>query len=338
MSRNKKRFNSRLAFFLFGILLFIILIYRINPQVVLDNFSKIGLWFFVTCFIAFCWIFLQSLAWAIVQSAFQPVPFLTLFRAKVMADGLNTLLPTANMGGEAARALIIKKHSPLQEGIPGIVFDKTIEYVASLVYLAAGLFISLLYLKVPESLKIPSLVVLFTTGVGTIILVFLQFKGVYKILEKLAALFPKAKKWLLEKEKLLRQFDVNMRLLFSHSWIKLMGALTLHIISRLLGAMEIFVIIKALGLPATLVKVIFISVFVVIMNTAFFLIPGQWGAAEGANLLAAVTVGYPASVGLSIGIVRRARKIFFAALTVLLLFLRKEKLKLKDIRPEEPEK
>lgn len=335
MKRKKKRVNTRLIFFIFGLFLFFLLIIRIDPQVVLENFSKIGFWFFFTCFLAFCWLFLQSLSWAIIQSAFQSVPFLTLFRAKIMADGLNTLLPSANMGGEAARALIIRKHSPLQEGIPGIVFDKTVEYTASLLYLTAGLIVSIIYLKIPQSLKISSLVVISATGLVIFILIFLQIKGVYKFLRKLTTLFPKAKKWLLEKEKLLRQIDTNMRQLFRHSPIKLLSALSLHLVSRLLGAVEIFVIIKALGLPVNLVKVIFISVFVVIVNTAFFLIPGQWGAAEGANLLAAVTVGYPASVGLSIGVIRRARKLFFAALTLLLILLRKRKLKWQDLQAGE---
>ncbi|HEK84952.1 MAG TPA: hypothetical protein ENO29_01155 [Candidatus Aminicenantes bacterium] len=335
MNKKRKLLNLRLISGAFGLLLFVILIYKIGPKIIIENFLKIGWWFFVTCLIAFGWIFLQSLAWALIQTAFQPVPLLTLFRAKVMADGFNTLLPTANMGGEAARAVIIKKHSPLKEGIPGIVFDKTIEYVSSIIYLTTGLFLSLLFLKVPASLKIPSLIVLSASTIFTFILIFLQFKGVHKILSKIASIIPRAKNWLREKEELLHQFDSNMRLLFHHSRLKLVAALGLHLISRLLGAMEIWVIIRAIGLPANLIKVIYISIFVIIMNTAFFLIPGQWGAAEGANLLAAITVGYPASVGITIGIVRRARKIFFAALTILLILVTKEKIKLKKASESE---
>jgi uncharacterized membrane protein YbhN (UPF0104 family) len=335
MSNNKRQFKLRIISGALGFLLFVILIYRVGFRVIVDNFSKIGAWFFVTCLIALAWIFLQSLAWAIVQSAFQPVPFLTLFRAKVMADGLNTLLPTANMGGEAARALIIKKHSPLREGIPGIVFDKTLEYLASLFYLGAGLFLSIIYLKIPERLKISALVVLATTAVGITILVILQFKGVFNILRKLAKVFPKGRKWFREEEEVLRQFDSNMRLLFSHSKFKTLTAWLLHVISRLLGALEIYVILKVMGIPVSIIKVIFISVFVVIVNTAFFIIPGQWGTAEGANMLAAATVGYPVSAGLSVGVVRRARKIFFAAITVILLLIRKEKIKLTRSQDED---
>ncbi|MGB9893134.1 MAG: lysylphosphatidylglycerol synthase domain-containing protein [Candidatus Saccharicenans sp.] len=328
---DKEKSRTRLKFILgsLGLLLFALLIYRVGLKETLSNLSKIGWWFAVCCLTAFSWIFCQSLAWAIIQSAFQKVPLLTMFKAKVLADGFNTLLPAANLGGDAARAVIIKKHSPLQEGIPGVIFDKTIEYMASFIYLGGSLLISLIYLKIPESMKISSIVVLSVTSLGVAVLFFVQFKGIYKFLQKLSSFIPRTRKWFTEKEEKIRTLDANMRMLFNHSPLKLIAALTLHLISRLLGALEVLVIIMALGLPVDLIKVLFISAFVVVINTAFFIIPGQWGAAEGANLLAAVTVGYPAAAGLSIGLVRRARKLFFAALTILIVLLGKEKIKLK---------
>lgn len=326
MDRHKKNRLQLISIFL-GLLLFALLIYRVGLQETLGNLSRVGWWFAVCCLIAFGWLFLQALAWSIIQGAFQRVPLLALFRAKILADGFNTLLPTANFGGEAARAVIIKKHSPLHEGIPGVVFDKTIEYAASFIYLAGSLLISLIYLKIPEGMKISSLVVLSVTIVGVVALFALQFRGTHKVFAKLSHLSPRLERWFLEKEDMIKALDANMRLLFKHSPAKLILALTLHVMARLLGALEVLVIIKALGLPVDLIKVLFISAFVVVINTAFFIIPGQWGAAEGANLLAAMTVGYPAAAGLSIGLVRRARKLCFAALTLLIVLIGRVKIK-----------
>jgi len=113
---------------------------------------------------------------------------------------------------------------------------------------------------------------------------------------------------------------------FKHSRLKLAAAFFLHFASRWLGVLEVYVIFRALNLSTSPAKVLFISVFVVIVNTAFFLIPGQLGAAEGANLLAATAVGYPATVGLSLGLVRRARKVVYALATVVLILIGRQKI------------
>lgn len=326
-SNNKKKL-ARIILTAFGLLLLAVLIWRAGPKVVWENIAQAGYYLPLVCLTALLWMFLQAIAWSIIQGAFQKVPIMTLFRAKIIADGLGTLVPVAaNIGGEAARAVIIKEHSPLNEGIPGVVFDKTIEYLASLAYLAAGLFLSLIYLKIPQKLKISSLVALLVIFIALVVMVILQFKGVYSIIGRVAGISRRSRRWFEEKESSLRDFDRNMRLMFSHSKTGLLIAFLLHFTARCLGALEIYIIIRAMGWPASLVKVVFISVFTVIINTAFFIIPGQWGAAEGGSLLAAATVGYPATIGLSVGLIRRIRKIIFAVLTVILTAAGKHKEK-----------
>ncbi|MDD8019964.1 MAG: flippase-like domain-containing protein [Acidobacteriota bacterium] len=325
-TNNRKKKLARIILTAFGLMLLAVLIWRAGPKVVWENIVKAGYYLPLVCLIALTWMFLQAIAWSIVQSAFQKVPLMTLFRAKIMADGLGTLVPiAANIGGEAARAVIIKPHSPLNEGIPGIVFDKTIEYFASLAYLAAGLLLSLIYLKIPQKLEVSSLVALGIITIVLVIMVILQLKGVYPIVERLAGISHHLRRWFEQKEASLKDFDRNMRLMFSHSKTGLLLVFLLHFTARCLGALEIYVIIRAMGWPASLVKVVFISVFTVIINTAFFVIPGQWGAAEGGSLLAAATVGYPVTIGLSVGLIRRLRKIFFAVLTVILTAAGKHK-------------
>ena len=57
------------------------------------------------------------------------------------------------------------------------------------------------------------------------------------------------------------------------------------------------------------------------VNTVFFLMPGQWGVAEGSHLFILQSMGYPPLVGLSLGIIKRMRKLAFAAFGLLMLFL-----------------
>ncbi|MGZ5497918.1 MAG: hypothetical protein ACXWHI_04280, partial [Candidatus Aminicenantales bacterium] len=52
---------------------------------------------------------------------------------------------------------------------------------------------------------------------------------------------------------------------------------------------------------------------VTIINTAFFIVPGQFGVAESASVLVLQSLGFPAALGLSLGVIRRIRKMITAA-------------------------
>ncbi len=93
-----------------GFLLLAYLILKIGLGTVLAQVAQFGPWFLATVAIAFAWLFVQACAWGLVQAAhFRPVPLLRLFRAKIVSDSLNALIPSASIGGDAARAFLIRR-------------------------------------------------------------------------------------------------------------------------------------------------------------------------------------------------------------------------------------
>ena len=76
------------------------------------------------------------------------MPLISLYRIKIISDALNLILPSASLSGDAVRAFLIKKDVPLHEGIPGVLFDKTVSRIAFIyrrdfLATAASLFILL---------------------------------------------------------------------------------------------------------------------------------------------------------------------------------------------------
>jgi uncharacterized membrane protein YbhN (UPF0104 family) len=72
--------------------------------VVLENVSRFGAWFAAILIVGSSWLFFQACAWSIIQNAyFQKVPFFRMFRVRITSDALNSLLPSASLGGDAAR-------------------------------------------------------------------------------------------------------------------------------------------------------------------------------------------------------------------------------------------
>jgi len=302
-----------------GLLLLAYLLARVGVAAVLEQLARFGPWFLAIAGLGFAWLFLQAWAWHAIQRAhFRPVPLGRLFLVKIISDSLNTLLPSANVGGDAARAFLIRGHVPLKEGLPGIIVDKTVEAFASALFLASGFLLSLLLLDLPSWMTVAAAICLLVTGIGVALLVTVQRKGALWTLGRAAKIFPRAGRFAAGRERHIRDLDANLRVLHGHLGGWTVAATALHFAARVLGAVEVLVIMNVLGTALSALQALFISTGVTLINTAFFIVPGQFGVAESAHVLAVQTLGYSAALGLSLGVIRRIRKLATAAVGLIL--------------------
>jgi uncharacterized membrane protein YbhN (UPF0104 family) len=302
-----------------GILLFLYLIRRIGLRTLEANLARFGPWFLLTSVIAAGWLLCQAGAWWFIQDAFfQRVPFGLLFRIKIISDTFNLILPSASLGGDAMRAFMIKEDVPLRDGIPSVLFDKTIEFIGSLIFLISGLFLGLVSLRLPRTLTISVAISLGLMAAGIIVIVVVQKRGLTLTLMNLGRLFPRAKGWALKHESQFAAMDESFRLLYSRSNTRAVLPIALQILARLIGTLEVMVILAVLKAPVSFIQALFISTVVAAGNFVFFLLPGQWGVMEGVHVIVVQSLGYPAAIGLSLSVIRRIRKLLFAGLGLLL--------------------
>ena len=307
-----------------GVLLLLYLVRRIGLQTLTTTIVQFGPWYLATCLIGAAGLFCQAGAWwLIMKSFFRRVALRELFRVKIISDGFNLILPSASLGGDAMRAFLIKDRVPLSVGVPGVLFDKTIEFVASIVFLGSGLLLGLLSLKLPAGLIVPAVVSLAITSAGILLLVILQKGGMTGGLLKLSAPFPPARRWVLKREEKFLAMDQSLGPLYTRSNHQALLPGALHVLARCMGVVEIMVIMAVLGTPASFVQALFIATMVTSANTAFFMFPGQWGVTESAHVLVLQSMGFPAAVGLSLGLIRRIRKLMFVGLALALMELKK---------------
>ena len=302
-----------------GLLLLAALVLKIGLAAVLGYLGRFGPWFLVIIGISFLWLFLQACAWHIIQSThFGPVPLRRLFRVKIISDSLNTLIPSANIGGDAARPFLIRGHAPLKESIPGVLADKTVEALAAALFLATGFLLSLLLLRMPSWMNTAAAVLLGVTAAGLAGFVLLQLKGSRWTLARLGRVVPPVARFAAQRRESLEELDANLRLIYRGLSPRTAAAVGLHYASRLLGAVEVLVILRVLGAAATPLQALFTSTNVTLINTIFFIVPGQFGVMESAHVLALQSLGFSAAMGLSLGVIRRIRKLVTTAVGLLL--------------------
>jgi 1L-myo-inositol 1-phosphate cytidylyltransferase len=302
-----------------GLILLVFLLLKVGVTTVLEYLARFGPWFLVIVAISLAWLFLQAWAWHIIQAShFRTIPLKRLFRVKIISDSLNTLIPTANVGGDAARPFLIQGHAPLAEGIPGVLADKTVEALAAALFLATGFLLSLLLVRLPTWMDTAAVVCLSLTAAGIALFIVLQMKGLRWTLDRVAKVAPSIRVFVARRERSLEELDGNLRIVYKGVGLQTVAALGLHYSARLLGVVEVFIILRVLGARASAFQALFTSAGVTLFNTAFFVVPGQFGVMETAHILMLKSLGFTAAMGLSLGIIRRIRKLATSALGLIL--------------------
>jgi len=307
-----------------GILLLMFLVRRVGLHTLVTTILAFGPWYLLTCSIGAIVLLCQAIAWwLIMNSFFRRVALRELFRVKIISDSFNLILPSASLGGDAMRAFLIKDRVPLSVGVPAVLFDKTSEFVGSILFLGSGLLLGLLALRLPLTLIVPAVISLSITSVGIVLLVVVQKRGLTSSLLKLSAPFAAARHWVAAREGKFRAMDESLGTLYTRSNHRALPPIAFHVLSRCFGVIEVMAIMAVLGAPASFIQALFIATIVTSANTAFFLFPGQWGVTESVHVLVLQSMGYPAAIGLSLGLIRRIRKLMFVGLALVLLELKK---------------
>jgi uncharacterized membrane protein YbhN (UPF0104 family) len=307
-----------------GVGVFLYLIYRMGWRAILDNISHFGGWFAVILGVQMVWVVLQAASWTIIQnSLFRRAPLPYFARIKIISDTMNTVLPTANLGGDAMRAFLIKPRVPLKESVAGILVDKTVESIAGTLFMACGILITVLFFPMPRALVMPAIVCLLVLLAAITLLIFFQFRGFTRSAMNFFGWIPAVRRLLLKKEETLRILDENMRLLYLHGGARIPLAIGLHFLARLVGVLEVLIVLRVLNQPVSFLGGWFISAAVTFANTILFIVPGHWGVQEGMYVLVLKTMFFSGSTGLSLAVIRRIRRLFFLGFGLVLLHLEK---------------
>ena len=309
----------RSALVLAGLALLGYLVIVTGIRSIMTQLSRFGWWFFAICALGASWLFFQALAWRIMQrEQFRGVPLLYLFNVKVISDALNTLLPAANLGGEAARLYFTGGFLTRKQGLAGIMVDKTFEYGAGIPFMVVGFLVAWAGGYFPKPLILPAVLCLLISLAGVLFFAGLQLKGMHPVLAAGGRLLPPLRRLIEEKERQIRGLGLHLVRLYRVPRTRTLAAWGFHFLARMTGVLETILIMHVLGFPVSFGRALFITAMVAGINTVFFLIPGQWGVAEGSHLFILRCLGYPPAVGLGMGIIKRMRKLAFAALGMLL--------------------
>lgn len=298
-----------------GLLLLGYLIGMLGLAEILRNLAIMRWAFPLVLALAGLWHLSNSLAWsfAFPPGAFRP-SFAALFKAKLAGDAVSQLTPLANLGGEPLKAYLLKNQAPASLSLASVFINKTAQILTGLVFAAFGFALIVFYWDLPHAL--PRSVQLGLSGILVIcaLLSWLLYRKQRRLFSSLLALVRRLgvrTDWIESRMARAARIDVHIGQFYQRHKARFAAVLFFHGLGWVLGTCETYVILQALGVDIGFAVALLLTSLSLIINSLFFFMPSNIGVLEGGQVFLFLTLGLNPAAGLSLGIVKRMRKIFW---------------------------
>ena len=306
-----------------GLLFLGYLIGYLGPDEILHNFAIMKWAFPFILALACTWHITNSIAWsfAFPPGAFRP-RLRTLFMTKLAGDAVSQLTPLANIGGEPLKAYLLRNESPTSRGLASVVINKTAQVITGLFFTAIGFSLIFLYWDLPQAVPLH-----IQFGLGVLLLVGALLIGVLYRKQKhmFSSLLNVLQKFGVHTDALERKMTKAVRIddgisqFYSKHKLRFFLVMFFHSLGWLLGACETYVVLRVLGADIDFSVAFLITSLTLIINSLFFFMPSNIGVLEGGQVFLLAALGLNPALGLSLGIIKRMRKIFWISVGWLFL-------------------
>ena len=289
------KFSASLFFYFLGALVLAALIYNLGFETITATLKEVGFSVF--------WVFASAILWVLVNSyavsflVNHQVPFKTLLYVDLTGNAYNNIIPLAGVGGEPYKIKILSEHIGLDRASRAMIQNRLINSTTSFFYTVFLVAVSLLYIDLEKNVYTLLLIAgCLSAVIGTVVSWL-----------TLSSAPDRVSKFILQKSNLLKEYKAEPLSTRAFLWASFW-----QLIGRALNMVEIYLIFWVLGFDPYFSEVVFVSCFLSISSAIFFMIPQNIGASEAGVSTAFVLLGYSATLGLTYGLIRRARVIFWA--------------------------
>jgi putative membrane protein len=265
-------------------------------------------------------LYLSALAWRLSLGG-AGLSGAAIFRIRWVREGVNALLPVAQIGGQVAgtRLLVDEGLAPAL-AVAGTILDLTLEAAAQLIFTLAGIG-ALLAMSRDHSWLSWVGGGLGFTALGVAGFFAAQRLGLLRLIERgverMAATWPATANWSmagLHDRLMARQADTR----------SVATATVTHTLSWALGGLEVWIALRALGHGVSVLDAVVIESLGMAARSAGFVVPGAVGVQEGGFVLVCGLFGVPAESALALSVLKRVRELLVGAPALLVWQVRKK--------------
>jgi hypothetical protein len=302
-------------FFLGGLALYGVMIWRIGLAGLFESFQAIGLWIIPYLLIRSVRFLLHTAAWIPCFPGNRlPIPFWHLLLVSRAGGAINKVTPTASVGGEVVKVLLLESQLPREQAAAMVVIDKASSTLAKMFYVSLGLFY--LMQRLPLSLE---LYLSLTVSIGLITLGLIGFVA-FQRYGLLSDLVRRLGRYGIGGRKLqgllgqLVQLDTQLVSYYTGYRWRFLQSLLLHFAANAFNILKTYILLRLLlgaGAP-DFADAAMVAIAVNALDQMFFFVPGRVGTLEGVRLMVLSFLGVAKAYGLAYGLVARVEQLFWS--------------------------
>ena len=312
LSPNIIRFRRVLAFlpFWLGVGLFIGLIYRSGPNLVFTEAKQVG-WgvalLVLTCGARY---FVRTVAWFFsIEPQARKLGLFDLFKIRLAGETFGELMIAGLVVGESAKAIAASFWLPGVSAYSSVFIENLLFGLSVVVFFALGALVLCFTAFFPAQILDLSLTLASLLLVCGICLFLVLHRGWQVVGILLKYLEKKQLGWgLLEKRALqIRSFEEAVHGFYKNHRRLFFLLLGLEFSTHWIGVFEAWWILYWLLGKGAWQAALLVESINRLINSCFSIIPLRMGVDEGAMALLLMSISYPASVGISLALLRKVR-------------------------------
>lgn len=315
------------VFALLGGCLFAYTLWRTGVAAAFESVAGIGLrGFLLILALSGARLALRSVAWMRCVEHDVRLGFVDAFRATLMGEALTAVTPLANIVGEPAKALFVKRKVALNAALSGIVVENIFYSGTVAVMVAVGTIVLLVVFEPAAGLRWAGYGAI-AVAAAILLLVLALLAGGIKPATRAVGLV----RGLTRQgpagaagHASVRSFEAGINGFYARNRDKLVPLLLLEGGFHLASIAETYVTLLLLGgvVAPTLLAALVLDSAGRVINVMFRFVPMRMGVDEAGSAIIARAVGLGAVAGVALALVRKARTLAWTAVGIALLLHR----------------
>jgi hypothetical protein len=263
----------------------------------------------------------NTFGWRATIEDYPPnLSFIELFAARIGGEAIDYTTPSAQLGGQFVMALTVREKVRMPIGLASVAVAALAEMIGQIGFIVVALAISLRLVPIAAKLYWAVLGGFSIAVILAALFFFVQKKQPFTHLLKAAARLDLSRVNTAEIKDAAAEADSVLVDFYSRHRLRMLVSCLCYLVAWSMGPVEIYILLRLLGHPGTVQIAMIVEAVGLLVERAFFLIPGKLVSQEGGKALILSMLGYPAGVGFVVGFLRRIKElvwVFFGLMALM---------------------
>ena len=298
-----------------GAALLAYLIERAGPAMLLQNARTVGWGMLVVIALAGVSHIVKTWAWrlALLGEA-KKVSFWRTLALRLISEAIGQLGFVGLVFGESARVALLGPGVQISSAISSVTLDRGLFIATGALVMIGGILVAIFGVVISGALRLYALLFVLSLLCLLVLAVLTIQKGwpLFSGTARAAARIPWFRDWLIGKKTVIESAEREFLRFHRQAPGAFWGSLLLNIATHLLAITEVYLILLFLGAHVSFVGALILESLTKLINVIGAVNPGNLGTYEGGNMVIGRLVGLTGAQGLTLGLCRRFRAIFWA--------------------------